>query len=350
MAFDEDGQMIPDVNLVWQVNDERLGRVNNIGYLSIEKGTEGTYDAAVSVTALWAGQSMTVTSHVNVVNTPEADDFMKVHALPHRFNIDPGDRLELRAVALNGLGELITGTELRWSMVDPDAGVIDGSGNFIAGAEPGVYTEAVRVEAVVPGEGGFIRAEDYASLVIRKPEETGPLARLSVEPHSVVTPPLGRATLFVRALDESGGPAENVAISWEVLKEGAGDVSEFGAFVAGPLPGTYKESLQVTASQRIGGDVITKSATVDVVITGRLVKLGIIPAIAVVAAARTVHFNVVGRDQAGNALPTLVVLWSVTDKRVGTVDPFGNFTAGSVPGLYENALRAEVVQKLPHLK
>ena len=94
--------------------------------------------------------------------------------------------MTLSAVALNGLGELVAGTELRWTMVDGGAGTIAGDGDFIAGAFPGVYTDAVRVEAIVPGEQGFVRAEDFVSVVVRQPTTAAELRALAVEPHTAM--------------------------------------------------------------------------------------------------------------------------------------------------------------------
>ena len=66
-----------------------------------------------------------------------------------------------------------------------------------------------------------------------------------------------------------------------------------------------------------------------------------------IPSGRTVHFGVTGRDENGIVLPGLVARWSVSAVEIGTIDAFGNFTAGEVPGLYQDAIRAEVVQTLP---
>ena len=349
VGFDEDGALIPDVNFVWQVHVPELGRINELGYLTILKGTQGKYLEAVSVTGIWEGRRLNAITDISIIQAPEADDFLRVHALPQRFQLDPGDRLQLRAVALNGLGELVAGTQIRWSMVTPEAGVVDGSGLFVAGREPGIYTEAVRVEAVVPGERGFVQAEDYATLVIRREKEARPLTRLSVEPRRILIAPDGRSTLFTRELDESGQVAQNVDISWEVVDEGAGEISQLGAFVAGETPGTYPDSIKVTATQETNGNVVSKASSVNVVITGQLTSASINPAVAVIAPRQRLHFSLVGRDENGVELPGLVVIWSVEDDSIGSIDPFGNFLSGANPGLYENIVTAEVIHKLPHL-
>ena len=224
-GLDENGVVIPGVSFDWTLNDEGLGRLNKIGLLTVD-GVEGEYSKVVSVTGEWAGRQVSSVADVQVISAPEEDDYLNVHALPQRFFIEPGERLRLRAVALNGLGKIQAGTVLRWGMVDERAGVIDGEGNFIAGNVPGVYTEAVRVEAVVPGEDGFARAEDFASVVVR---DIGikRLDYLAVFPGTVITAPGGKTNLFARTMDSGGNPAE-AGITWEALDKSVGTVDEGG--------------------------------------------------------------------------------------------------------------------------
>ncbi len=345
-GFDEDGVVIPGISFVWTLIDANLGRLNELGYLTVE-GDQGAYQGAVSVTGIWEGARASATTDILVITTPRADDFLDVQALPQRFFLDPGDQLQLRAVALNGLGELVAGTELRWSMVDTRAGSINGRGNFVAGDVPGVYAKAVRVEAAVPSELGFVRAEDFASVVVRRQEAARRLSAVSVAPERMVLEPGGRAAPRVRATDESGDRPTDLTVTWEVLREEAGQITATGGFTAGTVPGTYTEALRVTVEQRLDEEVVTRSKTVEVVITGTLSGALVQPTLAVVATGRTVHFSLTGWDENNFVLPGLVVIWKVTDDSVGTIDAFGNFTAGHAPGLYQNAIRAEVVQKLP---
>ena len=325
-----------------------MGRLNELGYLTV-KGDVGVYDDAVSVTGIWDGARASAGTQVRVIGTRGASERLDVHALPQRFFVDPGDRLRLSAVALNGLGELVAGTELRWSMEDARAGTVGGNGDFVAGPVPGVYTEAVKVEAVIPGERGFVRAVDFASVVVREEQAPGRLDAIYVSPARVKLAPGSRIPLIARAVDESGRPPENVTVAWEVLEQGAGDVNALGSFTVGSAPGIYPEALRVTANQQIGEEPIIKTRTIEVVITGTLSTASVAPAVAVVAPGRTIHFSLTALDENGITLPGLVVIWSVSDEKVGVIDAFGNFTAGDFPGSYQDAIRAEVVQALPDL-
>ena len=137
IGYDESGLVIPGVSFVWQVNEPALGHVNDIGYLAVE-GEPGIFRDAVKVTGIWDGARVSESIDVLVVESRPTGDFLHVQILPQRFFMDPQGRLQVRAVALNGLGELITGTQLRWSMADPAAGTIDGAGMFAAAANQGI--------------------------------------------------------------------------------------------------------------------------------------------------------------------------------------------------------------------
>ena len=346
VGYDENGLVIPGVNFVWKLNAPSLGQINDIGYLTAE-GDEGTYAEAITVTGIWEGVRSSAAANVRLIAAPEADDFMSVHALPQRFYLNPGDRLRLRAVALNGLGELVMGTQLRWDMAKSLAGSVDGFGNFIAGVTPGIYTEAIRIEAVVPGERGFVRAVDFASVVIREEDPSRRLNAVSVAPGRLTLAQGGRATPIVRPADEFGEPVKNITIYWEVVSAQVGEVSVLGVFRAGNNPGIYPEALRVSEEQLLDDERITKSKTVDVVITGTLSRVKVLPELAVVAPGRTVHFSLKGWDGNDIELPGLVVIWSVSDRSLGTIDAFGNFTAGRAPGMYQDAIRAKIIQNAP---
>ena len=345
-GFDKAGRLIPGVRLVWKLNAPALGRLNEIGYLTVE-ADEGVFEGAVTVTVIWDGARVSAETDIRVISAPDPDAFLTVRALPQRFFVDPKDRMTLTAVALNGLGELVAGTDLRWTIVDDRAGTIAGDGDFIAGASPGVYTDAVRVEAVVPGERGFVRAEDFVSIVIRQPTAATELRALAVQPHAAVVAPGGRATIVVRAVDESGDPAENVEIAWQLASEEIGEITSDGGFTAGNRPGIYPQGIRVVVEQHLGEKDITLDKSVNVTITGTLSHAEVQPVLATITTGRTVHFSLRGWDENQVELPGLVVRWRVSDDTIGTIDAFGNFTAGDSPGFYEDAVSAEVVQILP---
>ncbi|MDA1348106.1 MAG: hypothetical protein O3A47_04455 [Chloroflexi bacterium] len=346
VGFTEDGLVLPGVSFAWQVRDPELGRINDLGYLTVV-GEARTFKDVVNVTGVWQGVKVSKSIDVAVLRTPKADDFLDVQVLPRTVHVDPGDKLQLRAVTLNGLGEIMTGTQLRWSLDEASAGVIDGNGDFVAGEAPGIFTDAVRVEAVLPGEQGILRAVDFASVVIRKGTEDRPLEAVRALPSSIIVSPGNRAILSVHGVDDLGGTASGLVTSWAAAIPNVGKMNANGSFVATGAPGHYPAALVATVEQSLGDDIVVRTASVDVTITGTLTEVEISPTVTTLAPGRTAHFRVTGRDENGVLLTGLVVRWSLYDDRIGTIDAFGNFTAGEELGVFQASIRARVNQTLP---
>ena len=345
IGYDENGLVIPGARFEWSVNDPALGVVNRIGYLTVHGGP-GSFPGGVSVTAAWNGSEVAKAFDVTVFDAHVSEELYKVQVLPQRFFIDDGEEMQLRAYALNGLGELAAGTTLRWSMADTEAGTVTGTGLFVAGESPGIFTEAVRVEAIIPGERGAIRAVDFASVVVRGEKEARRLSLVISRPRSVTVGRGGRAILYARPVDSAGRTTGGVEVSWETVGDGPGTIDQYGSFKASAGPGVYMSSLRVTATQDLGEERITRTATVDIYITGSLNDASIQPALSAVSQGDTIHFTALGRDENGLILPGLVVRWDVTDPSIGTIDLLGNFIAGNTIGFHRNAIVATVIQPL----
>lgn len=346
LGFDENGKLIPGVSMVWQINDATLGRVNDLGYLTIS-GEPGRYPEGLTVTGIWDGVTVMTVTDVVVLEERESDEFLMVQILPQRFFLYPSSLLHLRAVALNGLGEVVRGTQIRWGIAEDAAGIIDANGVFVASDSPGVFTEAVQVEAIMKGESGFIKAVDFASVVIRERPAPRILDKVRVAPESVVAIPGARMVLLAKPLDDEGNLIEDTEINWEVVNPAAGRIDSAGSFEATFTPGKYSEALRVNVTQRLDDEVIVKTGLVDVTVTGRIAYVEIKPSLATIVPGSTVHFTVTAWDENDVELEGLIVLWEVGDPEVGTIDIFGNFRAGLVPGLHQDAIQAEIKQTFP---
>ena len=345
VAYDEHGLVVPGVSYEWSIKDQSIGELNSIGYLSVS-AQPGTYIDGVTVMGRWNGIEITDSVDVTVLDVPNSKENLTVQVLPQRFQIDHGEDMQLRAVAINGLGELIAGAEIRWSMEAPLAGSVSGTGLFVAGADPGVFTEAVKVEAIIPGENGVIHAVDFASVVIRGDRQARRLDNVVARPDAVKLNTSGRTILAARALDAEGRAADNVSITWEVVQDGVGEIDPFGSFKATGLPGIYESAVRATVTQKLDGELITKSAFVDINIIGLLTDVSVDPDLATATVGESVHFSAVGFDENGLAIPGLLVRWRLSNPGLGSIDPLGNFTASATPGLYTDAIIATVTQTI----
>ena len=343
IATDKNGLVIPDADIIWSLNSKKLGHINKIGYLTVE-GDSGFYKDAITITANWNSKSISVNASVTVTDLNPLAELLTVHALPQRFFVDPGDRLYIRAVALNGLGEIAAGTQLRWAMNNTSAGNIDGTGNFIASKTPGIYTQAIKVEAVISGEQGFITATDYASVVIRDLPSPRTLSAIYPWPYKVTVTPNGLVNLSIRAYDQFGDPIPLDNIEWSIENDAIGTITENRLFRASSTPGKYPNAIKIIGKQEMKSDIIQISEYLDVTITGKLNKLEIYPNTAILNPGDTVHFSISGWDENNVELSNLVTRWSPVNEDIGKIDAYGNFTAGTSPGLFEDIVKAKVYQ------
>ena len=220
-------------------------------------------------------------------------------------------------MALNGLGEIAAGTQLRWAMNNTSAGNIDGTGNFIASKTPGIYTQAIKVEAVISGEEGFITATDYASVVIRDLPSPRTLSTIYPWPHKVTVMPNGLVNLSIRAYDQFGDPIPLDNIEWSIENDVIGTITQNRLFRASNTPGKYPNAIKVIGKQEMKSDIVQISEYLDVTITGKLNRLEIYPNTAILNPGDTVHFSIAGWDENNVELSKLVNRWSHDNEDIG---------------------------------
>ena len=344
VAYDENGIIIPGVRFIWNLENPEVGRINQLGYLTIEGGP-GKYSNAISVTGIWQSVGVKSSNDITIFESLKSFDTYNVQALPQKFYTYPEDKIHLRAIALNGLGEIAAGTQLKWEMVNHTAGSIDGNGNFIAGTIPGIYPESIRVEAVIPSENGFVKTHDYSSVVVREIKKLGPLAYIEIIPNSVVIEPESQIILRVFGRDETGKTVDTKNTKWKILDDKIGTINELGIFKSNTAPGVYPGSIEISLIQDSDSGSIEKKSNIDVTITGTLNTGEIYPELGVVENYKTIHFSAIGFDENNIQLLNTIVKWSVTDKSVGEIDQYGNFTAYEKIGLYKDLIKAEILQQ-----
>jgi hypothetical protein len=345
-AFDEEGFPIPDVQIRWTTEKKELGVINVIGQLRVD-GDEGLYEEGIRVRATWQGVTKRAYANIRVIDSEEPEGVLNLGIVGRQVRVPVGGTYKFEAVATNGAGDIASNAQVRWYLADPAAGLIDNEGNFVAGDVPGVYSEAIVVEAVIPSGNGFTVATDFASVIVQGGATVGRLKAISVKPGQVKVGTGGRTTFTVQAVDNKGKRVGNVTWWWSILDENVGTVTPLGAFTAGDRPRVYPDALRVTVEQRFEDEIVVLTKPVDVIITGKLDYLVIEPSEATVTTGRTVEFSVTAFDENGVTLQGLIVLWSVDDQMVGEIEPTGTFTAGFRVGKFNNVVKATVIQAIP---
>ena len=203
-----------------------------------------------------------------------------------------------------------------WSVV-AGGGTVNGSGLFTAGTVAGAYPNTVTATS------GAISGTATVTVT------AGPLATITVTPNPTTLAANGTRQFTAVGRDANGNPVA-ITPAWSVAA-GGGAITGAGLFTAGTVPGTYTNTVTATSGAISGTATVTVTA-------GLLASITVTPDPAALVVNGTQQFVAVGRDVDGNTIP-ISATWSVVAGG-GSVDGAGLFTAGTVPGIFANTVRA----------
>ena len=192
-------------------------------------------------------------------------------------------------------------------------------------------THTVILKAIKEGEPDKTNTVTLAITVVPAPLDTVVLG-LGAPTVKVIEAQQFTAT----ALDQFDNPIPGLTHTFRSAAE-AGQVDNQGRFTAGTKTGTYDDAVTVEVTQ----GSITRSATATVkVVPGPLHHVVVEPESIELSIGGIRAFTAKGYDQFGNELPSLTFEWETTEA-VGTVDPGGQFTAGTKAGTFHETLQAK---------
>lgn len=234
-----------------------------------------------------------------------------------------------QTLAVNGtqqftaVGKDFAGVEISanptWTIAS-GGGTISADGLFTAGTVPGTYANTV-----VATSGSL---SSRATVIVT----VGTLASVTVAPHpdTLVVNGVRQYTAVGR---DVAGNVIPITPTWSVTN-GGGSISATGVFTAGSVAGSFVNTIRATSG------AVSGSAT-TVVTSGALATLLITPSPATLGVLATQQFTATGRDAAGNTV-VVTPVWTVTNGGGAIGSTTGVFTAGAVPGVYSNTVRATV--------
>ncbi len=153
--YDQHGREIEGAPLTWQVVDPRVGTITSRGVFRTGF-TTGIFPNSIVVTAgVPAGsQGGVVRGEASIIIIEPTDRLIpaSIRALPQPVVVEPGESVQIVALAVDINGALIGGVELQWVMTEPQAGTISETGLFTAKEAKGTYSDAILV-IVRPKEG-----------------------------------------------------------------------------------------------------------------------------------------------------------------------------------------------------
>ncbi len=208
------------------------------------------------------------------------------------------------------------GVNATWS-VTAGGGAISASGLFAAGTAPGTFANTITATI------GSISGKATVTVL------AGPVATITVTP-TTQTLAVGATQLFTAVLKDAFGNVLAAVPNWGVAA-GGGSINSAGLFTAGPVAGTFLNT--VVAS--VGG--VTATATVTVT-AGPLATITVTPGTTTLATNATQQFTAAGQDATGNPV-AIAPTWSVAAGG-GTITSSGLFTAGTTAGSFPNTVVA----------
>jgi hypothetical protein len=306
IGYDADGRVIP-VSPTWSIAAGG-GTINSSGIF-----TAGTVPGLFSKTVVASVGNITASASMTVLPGVLAT----ISILPTPVTLAVTGTQQFVAVGKDISGNIVTFVPT-WSVV-ANGGAITQAGVFTAGGTPGTYTNTVQAS------NSGITA--FATVIVT----IGPLASISVTPNPD-TLIVGAKQQFVAVGKDVSGNAVAVAAVWSVAAAG-GTVDGGGIFTAGPLPGTYTNTVKATSGSLSG------TATV-VVTAGPLATITVTPNPATMVINSTQQFTAVGKDAAGNVV-AITPVWAVVATSNGaSITATGLYTAGTLTGTFTNKVRA----------
>ncbi len=342
LGFDDRGVALSGVSFSWGIGDPTLGVMDPSGLLRVT-APPGAYEGAIRVEARYQETVLLKRVPLQVIEVPPPQDVINAQILPNLVMLEPGGSLDFQVVALGGSGQYVSDVEASWQVVVEGAGSVNASGRLRAGLQPGVYTDAVRVDVTQRKGDQLLTHHAFATIIVVAPKAPVALASVALTPKAVVLLP-GQAFVFAaRALDQYGREVAGARFSWRVADGAVGAITEQGAFTASRRPGVYPSALEVKVERN--GEV--RFALADITIAGAVVQIQMIPSRVEIQPGQVLALSAVGLDENGVAIPGLLYQWEVVDPRAGTIDRLGHFRAGQIPGVYEGAVEVRVIQRLP---
>ncbi len=331
-AFDRFDNEIADADISFS-SASSAGSINSSGRLTLSR-SEGSATEGVTVTASWNDEEREAVIPVTIVAGPPS----VVSLTPGEFTGKVESIQDFEALVEDEFGNVIEDAEITFAS-DANAGSIDSEGKFRAGRTAGTYDDAVTVTA------NLDETEVSSSI---------PLTLLPLELSQVIVEPVsvnagGEATLVATGADRFGNQLDGTEMTWSVVSESAGSVTAAGLLTAGPVTGTFIDSISVEANF----EGLTASANTSITITpDSLARVGFMPGQVTLGMEMDQQLVAVAVDRFGNLIPAATLTWEA-DETAGTID--GNtFTSGTTPGTYETGITLtasfesdEIVREIP---
>lgn len=292
--LDSSGNVLPDRPVGWSTSDSATATVSGDGLVRAR-----AVGPPVTITATSESAKETVT--VYVVPVPVASLSVEP-AGPHTLEI--GRTLDLRAVARDSAGNVLTGRAVSWASSDAATAEVDADGLVRARQEGGPVTITVSSEG------------HTASVQVRV--RPVPVARVVVTPNGPHELELGSSLdLNAAAYDSAGGLLTGRTVGWMSSDAALAPVSGSGRVSATAVGGP------VTITATVEG--VRGTSTVSIVPV-RIVSVTVSPDHGSIFMGDSLDLDAHAWDARGVQVTGRAVTWRSSDTSVARVSPAGTVT------------------------
>ena len=244
-AVDAYGNHIRQARITWDPFDG-AGTFTSDGLLTAST-VAGRFERGVKATAVLGLVPKEATASLTV--NPDPLDTISV--VP--FEVEATATHQLEYIATDRYGNVLSGIEITWAMLDQNAGTITPSGLLTAGEVARSFAGTVQARAT-QGEVTLVSVAPVTVI-------PGQLEQLFIGPDHVAIGIKMNQQFVAVGVDRYGNRIPGLTSSW-TLEEGGGTVTPDGLFVAGTNHGSYMDTIKATVTQ---GEV-TRSATASVTV------------------------------------------------------------------------------------
>jgi hypothetical protein len=178
--------------------------------------------------------------------------------------------------------------------------------------------------------------------VAARAEETGILDHVIISPVNPMVRASGNQTFTAVGQDSANQTVQNVTFTWSVINGGGSINATSGLFTANATPGTFSNTILVTAAK---GDVVkTANTSVTIAVSGTLDRVLISPENPSINISTNRTFTASGKDVFNDAVNDVALTWSVINGGGSINATSGVFTAGSQTGTFGNTILVTAVK------
>ena len=284
-ALDAQGGARTGRAVTWSSSDSTVARVG--------AGGRVTAVAAGSATVTATVEGVTGSAAIRVL-APAPKAVARVGVQLDSLVLAPAATGDLNAVAYDADGNALTGRSVAWSSADASVATVASGGVVTA-----VATGSTTITATVDGVRGSATVRVSAVAPPPPPPPTpAAVARVVIEPDSVVVAENDTVRLRVNAYDAQGNALTGRGVTWGTSDARVATVASGGAVTA-----------KLAGSARITATVEGISATARVRVVSPVARVRIVPDSATIEVGDQKTFSAVAYDANGNVLTGRAVTW-----------------------------------------